>query len=76
MSSQHVAILRQLVFENNVGRWFSKQVKYLLTNILRQGNIPRHVAFIMDGNRRWARERGLPVIEGHYGGVEALGRVC
>jgi len=28
-------------------------------------NIPQHIAIIMDGNRRWARERGLPVIEGH-----------
>ena len=27
--------------------------------------IPQHIAIIMDGNRRWARERGLPVIEGH-----------
>lgn len=26
---------------------------------------PQHIAVIMDGNRRWARERGLPVIEGH-----------
>lgn len=28
-------------------------------------NIPQHVAIIMDGNRRWARERGLPVVAGH-----------
>lgn len=28
-------------------------------------SIPQHVAIIMDGNRRWARERGLPVIAGH-----------
>jgi len=33
---------------------------------------PRHVAIIMDGNRRWATERGLPAIEGHRRGVVAL----
>ena len=33
---------------------------------------PRHVAIIMDGNRRWARSRHLPVIEGHRRGIVAL----
>jgi len=33
---------------------------------------PRHVAIIADGNRRWARERGLPVLAGHIQGVEAI----
>ena len=28
-------------------------------------NIPNHVALIPDGNRRWAKEKGLPSIEGH-----------
>ncbi|MEK9143700.1 MAG: polyprenyl diphosphate synthase, partial [Patescibacteria group bacterium] len=28
-------------------------------------NIPQHIAIIMDGNRRWALERGLPALEGH-----------
>jgi undecaprenyl diphosphate synthase len=37
--------------------------------------VPRHVAIIMDGNRRWATERGLPAIEGHRRGVRALQRV-
>src|SRR5262252_4924901 len=35
---------------------------------------PRHVAVIMDGNGRWAAERGLPRGEGHRRGVEALRR--
>jgi undecaprenyl diphosphate synthase len=33
---------------------------------------PRHVAIIMDGNRRWARSRNLPRIEGHRRGAEAV----
>lgn len=36
--------------------------------------IPRHVAIIMDGNQRWARNHGLPAIEGHRKGAEALRR--
>jgi undecaprenyl diphosphate synthase len=35
-------------------------------------NLPRHVAIIMDGNGRWARERGLPRIEGHRRGSESV----
>lgn len=34
--------------------------------------LPRHVAIIMDGNGRWARQRGLPRIEGHRHGSEAV----
>lgn len=38
------------------------------------GDVPRHVAIIMDGNGRWAAARGLPRGEGHRRGVEALRR--
>ena len=34
--------------------------------------IPRHIAIIMDGNRRWAREHGVPEAQGHAAGVEAI----
>lgn len=37
--------------------------------------IPRHIAIIMDGNGRWAKQRGLPRMEGHRQGVEAVRRV-
>jgi undecaprenyl diphosphate synthase len=37
--------------------------------------IPRHVAIIMDGNGRWALQRGLPRLAGHKAGTENLRRV-
>lgn len=36
--------------------------------------VPRHVAIIMDGNGRWARQRGLPRLDGHREGVAAIPR--
>jgi undecaprenyl diphosphate synthase len=38
-------------------------------------SIPRHIAIIMDGNGRWANERGLPRREGHRAGAEAVREV-
>lgn len=34
--------------------------------------VPRHIAIIMDGNGRWARERGLPRVKGHQQGAESV----
>ena len=42
-------------------------------------NLPTHVAIIMDGNGRWAKQRGMPRVEGHRNGVEsvrAIVRAC
>ncbi len=36
------------------------------------GNLPRHIAVIMDGNGRWATRRGLPRIAGHHAGRRAV----
>lgn len=42
---------------------------------LSTGPLPRHIAFIMDGNRRWSRAHNMRVQEGHLKGFEALKRV-
>lgn len=39
-------------------------------------NIPKHIAIIMDGNRRWAREKGLETKEGHKAGADNLENIA
>ncbi|MGD9901413.1 MAG: polyprenyl diphosphate synthase [Spirochaetales bacterium] len=41
--------------------------------LLNKDKMPRHIAFIIDGNGRWANRRGLPRTVGHKYGVEAVG---
>jgi undecaprenyl diphosphate synthase len=48
--------------------------KTALSDIPRE-KLPRHIAVIMDGNGRWARQRGLPRAEGHRAGVASVRRV-
>lgn len=43
--------------------------------IMDKQKIPRHIAIIMDGNRRWARRRGISAIEGHKAGYENFKRI-
>ena len=49
-----------------------KELVALEKRIQLAGNLPRHVAIIMDGNGRWARKRGLPRIAGHRAGIGAV----
>ncbi len=44
----------------------------LQEKIKSRGNIPRHIAIIMDGNGRWAKLRGLPRVSGHSKGVKSV----
>ena len=46
----------------------------LIEAIRAQGNLPRHVAIIMDGNGRWAKRRCLPRVAGHRAGRHAVRR--
>ncbi|PBC26813.1 dehydrodolichyl diphosphate synthase complex subunit DHDDS isoform X1 [Apis cerana] len=51
---------------NNTSNWFLR----LAIKILKAGYIPKHVAFIMDGNRRYASKNGIEKIEGHTKGFD------
>ena len=53
----------------------SKPVETLMGKILKKGNLPAHIAIIMDGNGRWAKRRGLPRTAGHKAGVKAVKKV-
>ncbi|CRK41898.1 hypothetical protein BN1723_018915, partial [Verticillium longisporum] len=55
--------------------WAINQLRELLIGALKQGPVPQHVAFEMDGNRRYARGKRMETIEGHHHGFEALARV-
>ena len=49
-----------------------KKEKELLNEIQASGEIPSHVAIIMDGNGRWAKGKGLPRIAGHREGINSV----
>ena len=40
-----------------------------------QKQLPNHVAFIMDGNRRWAKKKKLKIIDGHKKGSEIVKKI-
>ncbi|XP_035714954.1 dehydrodolichyl diphosphate synthase complex subunit DHDDS isoform X1 [Folsomia candida] len=47
-------------------------LEILTTSVARMGKIPDHIAIIMDGNRRYARRKGLEVSNGHKAGADTL----
>lgn len=53
--------------------WFRKNRK--TKEEMSNENVPKHIAFIADGNGRWAKERGLPRVEGHNVGKDAIKKV-
>ena len=42
---------------------------------MENNNLPKHIAIIMDGNRRWAKQRNLPIKLGHSQGAKALEKI-
>src|SRR5690606_11849441 len=43
--------------------------------LLNMQYLPRHVALIMDGNRRWAQDGKMPIAQGHWEGAEILTKI-
>jgi len=75
MATAHGASLRRWIFGLPPVEWALQQLRELLINTLKCGPIPQHIAFVMDGNRRYARTHKLETVEGHHLGFEALARV-
>ncbi|KYN31674.1 Dehydrodolichyl diphosphate synthase [Trachymyrmex septentrionalis] len=48
--------------------WF----QFLVLRVIKTGEIPKHVAFIMDGNRRYAKKQNLTIAEGHLKGYNKM----
>lgn len=71
----HFSHLRKWFFASPPVEFVINRVRELLLGALRQGPIPQHIAFVMDGNRRFAKSHGIETIEGHHLGFEALARV-
>jgi undecaprenyl diphosphate synthase len=57
---------------NAISRFDSETLRRLAEAGLNPAQLPGHVAIIMDGNGRWAQQRGLPRIEGHSRGARAV----
>ena len=69
------ARMRRWMLSSPPIEWASTQLKELFINSVRQGPVPQHVAFVMDGNRRFARKNHIEIAEGHNMGFEALAKV-
>lgn len=55
--------------------FFEKKEKYEDYNI-QLGSIPQHIAFIMDGNGRWAKKRKMPRTYGHHEGIKTIRNIA
>lgn len=53
----------------------SKDILEEIEHLKKAGSIPTHIAIIMDGNGRWAKQKGLPRVAGHRKGIETVREV-
>ena len=74
-ASMHLSQLRKWILSSPPLEFTIGKLKELLLGALKQGPVPEHIAFIMDGNRRFARSHGIETVEGHNLGFEALAGV-
>lgn len=75
MAAQNTSRFRSWLLASPPAEWLLNQLREILIGALRQGEIPKHVAFVMDGNRRFAKTHRMETVEGHNLGFEALARI-
>lgn len=75
MTSMHLNQLRKWVYSSPPVEWGMNQVREMVIGAVRQGPVPEHIAFVMDGNRRFARSHKIETAEGHNLGFESLAKV-
>lgn len=76
MSFAPLSQLRKWIVTSPPIEWGINQLRELVIGSISQGPIPQHIAFVMDGNRRFARMYQMETVEGHNLGFEALAKVC
>ncbi|KAL4908231.1 hypothetical protein BDW74DRAFT_98656 [Aspergillus multicolor] len=74
-TSMHLSKLRNWFLASPPIEYAISKLRDLLVGAIKQGPVPQHIAFIMDGNRRFARTHGIETVEGHNLGFEALARI-
>ena len=76
IKSEIVKKLASMIFQSEIFNYFLKKIdefrNYKLIEQIKKNPIPKHVAIIMDGNRRFARELGLSMEKGHKYGKEKI----
>lgn len=74
-ASLHLSQLRKWFLASPPIEFLLSNLRELLIGAVKQGPVPQHVAFVMDGNRRFARSHRIETVEGHNLGFESLARV-
>ncbi|KAK5113291.1 hypothetical protein LTR85_010908 [Meristemomyces frigidus] len=75
MATTHGTSMRRWLMSLPPLEWTVQRLRELLIGSLKCGPIPQHIAFVMDGNRRYARNHKIETVQGHHLGFEALARV-
>lgn len=75
MSFAPLSQLRKWIVTSPPIEWGINQLRELVIGSISQGPIPQHIAFVMDGNRRFARMYQMETVEGHNLGFEALAKI-
>ncbi|KAJ9200988.1 hypothetical protein DTO164E3_3737 [Paecilomyces variotii] len=74
-ASLHLSQLRKWFLASPPIEFLLSNLRELLIGAVKQGPVPQHVAFVMDGNRRFARSHRIETVEGHNLGFESLARI-